>query len=112
MTTAPNTKHVLDAAQRRAIRQRQLKRASVHVMAVLIAIWILLPIWLVATMAFSSRVDVRSYPKQIAPIPFSTETMRFFLDAQGIMDATQNSVIVALVTLVLSTANCRLKSDI
>ena len=105
MTTAtPKQKnYTLDAAQRQAIRQRQFKRASVHVLAILIALWILLPIWLIATLAFSTRDDVRSYPKQVAPIPFSTDTMEYFLDAQGIMDATQNSIIVALVTLVLST---------
>jgi multiple sugar transport system permease protein len=106
MTTIarPKTKHVLDAAQRQALRQRQLKRAGVHVMAILVAVWILLPIWLIGTMAFSTRADVRSYPKQVAPIPFSTDTMEFFLNSQGIKDATQNSIIVALATLVMSTA--------
>jgi multiple sugar transport system permease protein len=104
-TIAPSkTTHVLDAAQRQAIRQRQLRRAGVHVMAILIAIWILLPIWLIGTMAFSTRAEVRSYPKQVAPIPFSTDTMEFFLNSQGIKDATKNSIIVALATLVMSTA--------
>lgn len=105
MTTVTQTaQYTLDPAQRQAIRQRKLRRAGVHVIAVLIALWILLPIWLIGTMAFSTREDVRGYPKQYAPTPFSTDTMEFFLEAEGIIDATKNSIVVALVTLVLSTA--------
>ncbi len=104
MTTMVQTQdYTLDAAQKRAIRQRKLRRAGVYVLAILIALWILAPIWLIGTMAFSTREDVRSYPKQVAPIPFSTETMEFFLDAEGILEATQNSILVAIATLVLST---------
>ncbi len=105
MTTVSQIQNYrLDPLQRRAIRQRQLRRAGVHVIAVLIALWILLPIWLIATMAFSTREDVRAYPKQIAPTPFSTDTMEFFLNAEGIVEATQNSIAVAVLTLLLSTA--------
>jgi ABC-type glycerol-3-phosphate transport system permease component len=75
-----NNQRVLDAVQRRAIRQRQLRRAGVYALAILIAVWILLPIWLIGTMAFSTRDDVYGYPKQAAPIPFSTDTMQFFID--------------------------------
>ena len=97
------TMRTLDPVQRRAIRQRQLRRAGVYALAILIAIWILLPIWLIGTMAFSTRADVYAYPKQIAPIPFSSETMRFFIDQEGILQATRNSVLVAVITLILST---------
>jgi multiple sugar transport system permease protein len=97
------TTRVLDPIQRRAIRQRQIRRASVYALAILIAIWILLPIWLIGTMAFSARDDVYGFPKQIAPLPFSTETMEFFVDQQGILDATRNSVVVAVITLLFST---------
>lgn len=97
------TTRTLDPVQRRAIRQRQLRRAGVHALAIVIAIWILLPIWLIGTMAFSTREDVYGYPKQIAPIPFSTETMEFFINQEGILDATRNSIVVAAITLVFST---------
>jgi multiple sugar transport system permease protein len=95
--------HALDSAQRQAIRQRRLRRGGVYTIAVLIALWILVPIWLIGTMAFSTRADVRSYPKHFAPIPFSTSTMQFFLDQPGILDATRNSILVAVTTLVMST---------
>ncbi len=100
-TTQP---HKLDAAQVRAIRQRQFRRFGVHAIAVLIAVWILLPIWLIATMAFSTRTNVRAYPKPIAPSPFTTETMDFFWNSQGIQEALQNSITVAVLTLLISTA--------
>ncbi len=104
MTTELKQKlHALDSAQRRAIRQRRLRRGGVYTVAVLIALWILIPIWLIGTMAFSTRADVRGYPKHFAPIPFSTDTMQYFLDTEGIIDATKNSILVALATLALST---------
>jgi len=102
--TAQVTPRKLDAAQVRAIRQRKLRRAGMYVVAILIALWILLPIWLIATMAFSAPVDVRAFPKHFAPVPFSTQTMDYFLNAEGIMRATRNSIVVALITLVFSTA--------
>ena len=105
MTAGTQTQtYVIDAASKRALRQRKMRRAGVHVLAVLIALWILIPIWLIATMAFSTPQDVRGYPKHVAPVPFSTDTMEFFLNAEGILPATRNSVMVALLTLVLSTA--------
>ena len=105
MTAGTQTQtYVIDAASKRALRQRKMRRAGVHVLAVLIALWILIPIWLIATMAFSTPQDVRGFPKHVAPVPFSTDTMEFFLNAEGILPATRNSIMVALLTLVLSTA--------
>lgn len=94
---------IQDPIQRRALRQRAIRRASVYVLACLLALWILLPIWLIATMAFSTPGDVRNYPKQFAPVPFSTETMEFFVEAEGVLDSTLNSVWVAIITMLLST---------
>lgn len=88
---------------RRAKFQYNLRRTSIYALAIAIAIWILLPIWLVAVMAFSTPADVRGFPKQIVPVPLSTDTMEFFLDQDGILRAARNSVVVAITTLVLST---------
>lgn len=93
----------LDPAQRRALRRRQLRRAGVYALAIVIALWILVPMWLIGTMAFSTTDNVNSFPKRAVPVPLSTETMQFFIDYQGILDATWNSIAVALLTLVLST---------
>lgn len=94
---------MLAPEQRRAIRRRQLRRASVYALAIIMAIWILLPIWLIATMAFSTTRNVYEYPKPFVPDPVSTDSMEFFLDAEGVVDSTLNSVAVAVITLFLST---------
>ena len=54
--------------RRRAGRRRRLTTAG----AVAIALWILLPIFFVFSMAFTTQETVRSYPKNVLPfIPFS-----------------------------------------
>jgi multiple sugar transport system permease protein len=103
MSTVAAPRRPLDAVQRRALRRQRLRRAGTYALAILLAVWILLPIWLVATMAFSTQEDLYAYPKQVVPNPISTETMQFFLEYEGILDATKNSVLVALITLLLST---------
>ena len=55
-------------------------------------------------MALTTPANVRAYPKGVLPfIPFSFDTMRFFLNSNGIIPGTINSIIVATITLVLST---------
>lgn len=101
-TPAPMTREVA-AARRRAKFRHSLRRAGVYAVAVILALWILLPIWLIFTMAFSTPIGVRSFPKPFFPSPVSTDTLQFFLNAEGILSSTWNSVIVAVLALVLST---------
>lgn len=93
----------LDAQRRRARRQHVIRRASIYILALFLAIWILLPILLIASMAFSTPAEVRTFPKQIIPNPISTGTLEFFLNTQGIINSTVNSVVVALLALIIST---------
>jgi len=87
-----------------ALRRQRLNRGVAYLIAILICLWVLIPIWFIASMALTTPEVVRSYPKGVLPfIPFSFETMRFFLSSQGIIPGTINSVIVAIITLVLST---------
>lgn len=103
-TPQPSTvTYVLNAEQKRAIRERRLRRASLYALAIAIAVWILVPIWLIATMAFSTPANVRAYPKDFFPNPISTQTLEFFINAEGILSSTFNSLIVAITTFVLST---------
>lgn len=84
-------------------RQRR-GRLFTYVVAIAIALWILIPIFFIFSMAFTTQEVVRSYPKGFLPfIPFSTETMRFFINSEGILPGIVNSVVVALITLILST---------
>lgn len=92
-----------EAERRRALTQRRLRRAGVYAVALTIALWILVPIWLIAAMAFSTPDDVRSFPKEVVPTPLSSETLEFFLQTDGIQNAFLNSVLVAILALILST---------
>jgi multiple sugar transport system permease protein len=92
-----------DAQRSRALNQLRLRRAGVYAVAIALAVWILLPIWLIANMAFSTAQDVRAFPKAFFPSPVSLESISFFINAQGIIPATGNSIFVALVAVALST---------
>jgi len=94
---------VLTAEQRRAKLRYNTRRIAVYVVAIGLAVWILFPMWLIGTMALTTPDNVRAFPKPFLPVPLSLETMSFFLNTQGILQATYNSIAVAIITLVLST---------
>ncbi|MCB0195774.1 MAG: carbohydrate ABC transporter permease [Anaerolineae bacterium] len=92
------------AVHQQMLRRQKLNRAATYGVAILIALWILVPIFLLGSMAFTTPEAVRTYPKGVLPfIPFSFETMNFFLQSEGIIPGLINSIIVAIITLVLST---------
>jgi multiple sugar transport system permease protein len=92
------------AIHRRMLRRQRLSRAFTYLVAILLSLWVLIPILFIASMALTTPAEVRSYPKGVLPfIPMSTETMKFFLSSKGILPGMRNSIIVALITLVLST---------
>ena len=91
------------AIHRRMLRRQRLSRAMIYLVGILISLWVLIPIWFIASMALTTPAEVRSYPKGILPfIPLSLETMQFFLNSRGILPGLRNSLVVALITLVLS----------
>lgn len=85
-------------------RKARRGRVWTYIGGLAIGLWILIPVFFMTSMAFTTVETVRSYPKNFLPfIPFSTDTVRFFLDAPGVTESLVNSLIVALITLVLST---------
>jgi multiple sugar transport system permease protein len=98
----PSTQALKTARQRAKMRHR-IRRAGVYAVAIIIAIWILLPIWLIITMAFSTPDAVRAFPKTILPSPVSTDSLAFFMNTEGVLKSTLNSLIVAVLALVIST---------
>lgn len=92
------------AIHRRMLRRQRLGRLALYGIAILIALWILIPIWFIASMALTTPAEVRAFPKGVLPfIPFSFATMRFFLNSAGIVPGIVNSLLVAFITLALST---------
>ncbi len=110
MTTVPEAAQPAQASEevlevhRRMLRRRKMTRGSVYALAVGISLWIIVPIVFIGSMALTTPETVRSYPKGILPfIPFSFDSMRFFLESNGVVSGFINSLIVAVITLVLST---------
>jgi multiple sugar transport system permease protein len=67
----------------------------------LISVFILAPIYLITISAFSTVDAVYDYPRQLVPRHASTETMRFFLDSEGVVGSLQRSIYVVAITIVL-----------
>ncbi|MDQ3044866.1 MAG: carbohydrate ABC transporter permease [Chloroflexota bacterium] len=90
--------------RRRARARRRLAgRTLLYGAATLLALWVLVPIYLITITAFSPRDVVYDYPRELIPRQFSADTMDFFVNSTGVLGALWNSVLVAFSTLVLST---------
>jgi multiple sugar transport system permease protein len=105
LTSRPDTelRRRQDAERRRARIMFRIRRGSIYLLAIVLALWVLVPIWLITTMAFSTPADVRSFPKPFVPSPVSTDTLEFFLSTAGIQSAFINSIVVAVLALIIST---------
>lgn len=88
--------------RRTVLSSRLIGRGLVYLAAILIALWILIPIYLITIAAFSPREVIYSWPKSLFPQTISLETMLFFLNAYKVLESVRNSVIVAVLTLVVS----------
>lgn len=88
--------------RRRGGRDRLAGRVLTYFGATLLALFILLPIYLIAISAFTPRENAFDFPRSVIPGEVSTDTILFFLNASGVIDAFWRSVVVAIITLVLS----------
>jgi multiple sugar transport system permease protein len=87
-------------APRPAPTGRQVGRMALYLLAALLAVWTLLPIYLIAVASFSTRQAIYNWPKDFFPQPISLETLSFFLNSYGVLPSAVNSVLVGLMTLV------------
>lgn len=66
-------------------------------------LWVL-PVLLMALAAFSTRKQILSWPKNLWDLDaYTLETMKFFLQYEGVWPALLNSVKVASMTMVMAT---------
>jgi multiple sugar transport system permease protein len=68
---------------------------------VLICAWVLLPIYLIAVNALSSPQAVSGFPKSFYP-SFDFGSIEFFIKFRGVASALMNSIIVAVLTMILA----------
>jgi len=91
------------ASARPGMRRRQLARALTYLAATLLAAFVLAPIYLIAISALTPpEIALTQYPRPLVPTEISFDTIRFFLDAAGVVDAFWRSVYVGIITLVLA----------
>ncbi|MBD8892542.1 carbohydrate ABC transporter permease [Roseibium litorale] len=67
----------------------------------LLCAWVIVPLYFLLINTVSSPDTVNNYPKPFLP-PFDWSSLQFFASYQGMLSALKNSVIVALMTMVLS----------
>ena len=89
-------------ARRRLGRQRAIGRAITYTVATVMALFILVPIYLIFVSAVTPPERVFDYPRPLIPTEISLETINFFINASGVQPAFWRSVAVALITLFLS----------
>jgi multiple sugar transport system permease protein len=85
-------------------RRTVIDRVLLYGVAIFLAAWTLVPIYLIAVAAFSRSLSVYDFPKSLLPTQFDTDTMTFFVNSTGVLSSVKNSIIVALGTIVLSLA--------
>jgi multiple sugar transport system permease protein len=86
------------------VSARTWDRTLIYGSAILLALWVVVPFYLIFLSAFSRPDDVFVYPKPLLPTSFSTATMEFFLQSTGVFASVINSIAVAVITIVLSLA--------
>jgi multiple sugar transport system permease protein len=88
-----------DTAPLRALRRR---RVLIQLACLAVTAFMVVPVYLIAVAAFSSRSALNEFPLRFAPTAFSTETMTTFLASTGVVAGLINSLLVGLLTLVVS----------
>ena len=85
-------------------RRVSLGRVLAYVLAIVLSAWIIFPIYLITISAFSSFDAIYVYPRQLLPRDVSTDTIRLFLESDGIIDSLKRSIYVAAITIVACLA--------
>ncbi|HET6381660.1 MAG TPA: carbohydrate ABC transporter permease [candidate division Zixibacteria bacterium] len=95
----------IQTGQRPGRLRRQVGRTLTYVVATTLAVFVLAPIYFIAISALTPpEIALSEYPRRLVPAEVSFDTIRFFLEAQGVVDAFWRSVWVGVITLVLSLA--------
>ncbi len=84
------------------VRRRGPSRWPLYVLAGVLTLFLLLPIYLITIAAFSPREALFGFPKSLLPTQISTDTLAFFLGSRGVLASAWTSVLVGVITLILS----------
>jgi multiple sugar transport system permease protein len=92
-----------EVRRRRIGRRRLFSQVLLYGSAALLALWVLLPLYLITVSAFTPRDLIFQYPKPLIPEQVSADTVTYFAGVTGVMPALFRSLQVALITLVMTT---------
>src|SRR5207249_11061700 len=92
------------AARSPRMNARTWDRVLIYGSAILLALRVLVPFYLMFLSAFSRPNDVFTYPKPLLPTDLSTETMQTFLNSPPVFASAILSIDVVVLTFVLSIA--------
>ena len=98
MTAGATVTARVPAARRRPSPDRLLAYGC----AILITVFMLLPVYLITLAAFSARSAIFDYPRPLLPGSLSLDSVTFFITFQGVLPALGRSLLVGLLTVVLS----------
>ncbi len=82
----------------------QTRKAGRYVYAASVALlcaWVIVPLYFLLINTLSSPETVNSFPKSLIP-EFDMGSLSFFAKFEGMVTALKNSVVVALITMILS----------
>ncbi len=82
-----------------ALRLPSFPRLGLYLLAFVMALWVILPVYFITLGAFSTQDAVYAYPRELLPRHLSTATLSFFLHSNGVIPALERSVYVAAITL-------------
>ncbi|WP_299639598.1 carbohydrate ABC transporter permease [uncultured Ruegeria sp.] len=82
---------------------RKAGRGLYQAGVILLCAWVIIPLYLLFVNTMSSPDTVNSFPKSFIP-EFNMGSLEFFMGFQGMLRALWNSVVVALMTMVMSIA--------
>jgi len=70
--------------------------------ALVACLWVLVPIYLLASNALGGAETINAWPKTLVPRRLSLDTLVFFFGVEGVWQAVLNSVLVAVLTMLLA----------
>jgi multiple sugar transport system permease protein len=79
------------------------EKTTFYTLVIVILLWVLLPLFFITISTFTPQKEIYAWPKPLVPSKFSAETLLFFLKSHGVIPSLLNSIIVALLTLILTT---------
>ena len=82
--------------------KKVINQALWYASAIIMALFIMFPIWLIFVSATTPDANTYDYPKSVIPVGFSTDNIESFLTAAGVIDAFWRSVAAGVITVVLA----------